>query len=154
MTRDEMKAFLAPLPDEAIVGLTLYGEARGEPIEGIIAVGCVIRNRLKDGKQRYGKTYRDVCLKRLQFSCWNPDDADPNFNRVLKAAAALMTVTPTPDPVMEQVSWVSLGITRGAILDTTKGSNHYFVATLQPRPAWAQGYVPVVQRGAHVFYRL
>ena len=27
MTRDEMRAFLAPLPDDAILGLTLYGAA-------------------------------------------------------------------------------------------------------------------------------
>lgn len=154
MTRDELRAFLAPLPDEAILGLTLYGEARGEPIEGIIAVGCVIRNRLQDSKKRYGGTYRDVCLRKWQFSVFNPDDSDPNFRKVIEAATALMTKPPTSDPAMETCSWVALGISRGALPDNTKGANHYFVASMSPRPSWAQGYVPVVQKASHVFYKL
>lgn len=154
MTRDELRAFLTPLTDEAIVALTLYGEARGEPIEGLVAVGCVIRNRQQDAKGRYGKTYRDVCLKRLQFSCWNPDEHDANFQTVLKAATGLMATPVVSDAALEQCSWLALGITRGAVLDNTKGANHYHTGTLQPRPAWAQGFVPLAQRGHHVFYRL
>jgi hypothetical protein len=154
VTRDELRAFLAPLPDEAILGLTLYGEARGEPIEGMVAVGGVIRNRMQDAKARWGKTYRDVCLKRLQFSCWNPDDADPNFQRVLKAATGLMASPVVTDPALEQCSWTAIGISRGALADNTKGANHYHVGSMQPRPSWAQGFAPLAQRGAHVFYRL
>lgn len=154
MTRDELRAFLAPLPDEAILGLTLYGEARGEPIEGIVAVGCVIRNRMQDAKARWGKTYREVCLKRAQFSVFNPDDSDPNFLEMIKAATILMAPSPKPSPALEQCSWSALGIARGALLDNTKKSNHYHTSALQPRPSWAQGFAPLAQRGAHVFYRL
>lgn len=154
MTRDELRAFLAPLPDDAILGLTLYGEARGEPVEGIVACGAVIRNRLHDAKHRYGKSYRDVCLKRLQFSCWNPDDADPNFTAVIAAATGLMAAPVQTHPALEQCSWVALGIAQGALADNTKGANHYHTSAMQPRPTWAQGYVPLTQKGAHVFYRL
>ena len=153
MTRDELKAKLAPLSDDAILALTIYGEARGEPIEGQIAVGCVIRNRLKDAKARYGKTYREVALKRLQFSCWNPDDADPNFRKVLEAAQVLLDKKPA-DAALEQCAYVALGISRDALADNVKGCNHYFLATLTPRPSWSQGYVPLAQKGAHTFYRL
>ena len=47
MTRDEVLALVHPLPDDAVLGLTLYGEARGEPIEGQIAVACCIKNRVQ-----------------------------------------------------------------------------------------------------------
>lgn len=154
MTRDELKVFLAPLPDEAILGLTLFGEARGEAIEGIIAVGHVIRNRVKDAKKRYGQTYREVCLRKLQFSCWNPSPSDPNFQRVVKAATGLMTTPIVSEPTLEQCSWVALGIVRGALLDNSKQANHYHTVQLKPRPSWAQSYVPVIQKGNHVFYKI
>jgi hypothetical protein len=53
---------------------TIYGEARGESIETMFAVGWVIRNRLQSGK--YGKTYKDVVLQPKQFSCWNKGDSN------------------------------------------------------------------------------
>ena len=41
----DLKAVLDRLTDVQILALTLFGEARSEPIEGIVGVGCVIRNR-------------------------------------------------------------------------------------------------------------
>lgn len=151
MTRDELKAFLAPLPDEAILGLTLYGEARGEPVEGIIAVGCVIRNRVLD--KRWPDDYRGVCLQKAQFSCWDAVGGESNFQAVLAAAQILKAHEPVP-PALEQCAWVALGISRGAILDNTKGADHYHALRLTPRPSWAQSFVPVVQIRNHLFYRL
>jgi spore germination cell wall hydrolase CwlJ-like protein len=58
---------------------TIYGEARGESIETMLAVGWVIRNRLCSG--HYGATYKDVVLQPKQFSCWNKND--PNY-KVIK----------------------------------------------------------------------
>ena len=57
---------------------TIYGEARGESIETMLAVGWVIRNRLQAG--RYGSTYKDVVLQPKQFSCWN--ESDPNYRLI------------------------------------------------------------------------
>ena len=57
---------------------TIYGEARGESIETMFAVGWVIRNRLQAG--RYGDTYKDVVLQSKQFSCWNV--GDPNYKKI------------------------------------------------------------------------
>ena len=51
---------------------TIYGEARGESIETMFAVGWVVRNRLQSG--RHGSTYKDVVLQPKQFSCWNKGD--------------------------------------------------------------------------------
>jgi spore germination cell wall hydrolase CwlJ-like protein len=153
VNRDELLKFLAPLPDDAIHGLTLYGEARGESIESIIAVSCVIRNRAQDAKSRWGKTFREVCLQKWQFSCWTPKGGEANHQTVMDAAKALLTKTPVA-PALEQCAWVALGVGRGAILDTVKGSNHYHHVAMAPRPAWAQAHVPTVQKGAHLFYRI
>jgi len=57
---------------------TIYGEARGESIETMLAVGWVIRNRLHT--KRYGDTYKDVVLQPKQFSCWNKND--PNYKKI------------------------------------------------------------------------
>ena len=65
LTDAEVKARLSDLE---VTLVTLFGEARGEPVEGLIAVGSVIRNRVKAA--RFGSTYRAVCLARWQFSCW------------------------------------------------------------------------------------
>ena len=64
---------VAGLSDTHTVALTLYAEARGEPIEGRIAVANVIRNRVRLQKARYGFSPKQVCLKAHQFSCWLPD---------------------------------------------------------------------------------
>ncbi len=153
MTRDELKTFLAPLPDDAILGLTLYGEARGEPIEGIVAVGHVILNRAKDVKKRWPGNARQVCLQKSQFSCWMPEGGQANHEAVLAAAQSMLLKEPA-DRLLEQCAWVALGIARFALLDNSKGSNHYHTAALHPRPAWASSFVPVTQKGGHVFYRL
>lgn len=152
MSRAETLFLLKDLPDDAILGLTLYGEARGEPISGQIAVGCTIRNRLNDPKHRWGQSYRDICLQPKQFSCWN-DGSDQNHADLMKAASLLLQKG-DPPPVLEQCAWIALGLVRGAILDTVKGANHYHTALLNPRPSWAQTYVPIKQVDHHVFYRL
>ena len=64
-----------------IFAKTLYGEARGESLAGIEAVANVILNRHKMALHQHhtwwGKTIPEICLKPMQFSCWNP--MDPNF---------------------------------------------------------------------------
>jgi hypothetical protein len=56
--------------DVSIIAKTLYGEARSEGYEGILAVATVIFNRAKGDKNEFAK----VCLKPKQFSCWNDVD--------------------------------------------------------------------------------
>jgi N-acetylmuramoyl-L-alanine amidase len=56
--------------DQKIVAMTIVGEARGEGKLGMYAVGAVIAQRVIAWK----KTPAQVCLKKSQFSCWNPND--------------------------------------------------------------------------------
>ena len=52
---------------EKIVAITILAEARGEGNKGMYAVAAVIAQRSNERKV----TPSQVCLQRLQFSCWN-----------------------------------------------------------------------------------
>lgn len=153
MTGDALTALLAPLSDQDVVALTLYGEARGEPIEGLLAVGCVIRNRVTvdlghDGRPDWwGEGYRGVCLQPKQFSCWN--DGDPTQAAVVTAAQAIMHGT--PDPWLAQCLWAAEGVTRDWLRDLTSGATHYHTDAVSP--AWAKSMILTVRKGHHLFYR-
>ena len=141
---------LAPLTDQQVLLVTLYGEARSEPVEGLIAVGCVIRNRVL-AKQR-GRTYREVCLSPWQFSCWNPKGGQRNYDRVATLVKRLAAGEAVTDPAVREIAYLAAGLMKDYIRDTVKGATHYHTATLQPRPEWARDVAPAVQRGSHVFY--
>src|SRR4051812_25123549 len=96
-----------------ILALTIYGEARGETIEGQIAVGNVIRNRVVALK----KTYRDICLADKQFSCWNTND--PNYI-ILGEAAYRLNNLGTIDTTFNQIMWIAKGLMRNEIKDNIK----------------------------------
>ncbi len=120
------------LSDLEILTLTIYGEARGEPIEGQIAVGCVIRNRTN------GKGFSQVCLAPKQFSCWNEHDS----NRVIleKIAQKMIAGQVLNDNMLDQISWVAKGIINNLIIDNTHGAKNYLTRKLfiNNPPSWAQ----------------
>jgi N-acetylmuramoyl-L-alanine amidase len=148
----QMRTIVEALSDDTILGLTLWGEARSEPIEGIVAVASVIRNRMRD--KRWPDTYRGVCLQRRQFSCWRPEGGPKNYERMLELAGLYAEKKPPAGTMLEQCAWVALGVTRDALSDRVKGANHYHSAGMTPRPSWAQPAVPVCQVASHVFYKL
>ena len=146
MTRDVLLPMLASLNDRTILALTLFGETRGEPIDGQIAVACVIRNRVQD--RRWPNDYRDVCLQPKQFSCWN--DGDPTQPAVIQAAQEARNGQHTP--VMLQLLWIAQGIDDGFVLDQVRGANHYHSDAIAT-PAWAASMILTAKKGRHVFYR-
>lgn len=152
-------ADLARLTDAQIVAVTLYGECRSEPIEGIIAVANVIKNRVQadlGGDQKpdwWGEGWRGVCLKPWQFSCWHPEGGEGNHAKVRELVTALLA-GPVTDRQYVECAAVATCIMRDWFRDNTKGSDHYHVATMIPRPTWAKGRVPVTQVAKHVFYKL
>lgn len=106
---------------------TIYGEARGESVETMLAVGWVIRNRLQ--LRRYGKTYKDVVLQPKQFSCWNKDD--PNYG-VIKG-----TIT---GRVWEVCIGVAIVVMQSADKhNPVLGVRHYYDKSLDSNPPyWAE----------------
>jgi N-acetylmuramoyl-L-alanine amidase len=153
----ELRAALEPLQEWQIVALVLYGEARSEPIEGLVAVANVLRNRVKRPSW-WGSTYTEVATAKRQFSCLHPLDGERNYQQVLRVAQALagnqpvVTAKGVPDQKYLTCAWTARGLVAGFLPENTKGSTHYHTAALTPRPNWAQDHVPVCQRGAHVFY--
>lgn len=107
-----------------ICALTIYGEARGEPIHGQIAVGCVIRNRVIRRK----KTYVDICLQPLQFSCWNKND--PNRVVLEEFAELMLKGQEIKQPFLNQAIWIAQGIVNELLMDNTKGADHYLTNKL------------------------
>jgi len=58
-----------------IISYTIYGEARGEPFKGKLAVAAVIQTRAR----RSNTSLTEICLTEKQFSCWNGLKAVPEF---------------------------------------------------------------------------
>lgn len=141
------------LTEHQYVALTLWGETRGEPLIGKIAVACVIRNRLSP---RW-PTYRAVCLAPWQFSCWRPEGGAANHAALMALADRVATGDEGP-PVYRECLWIAEGLIDGRLRDITKGATHYYAPhAMRPRgkvPKWAVNQIPVAEVGSHVFYRL
>lgn len=149
------RASIASLTDPQIVAVTLYGEARGEPIEGQIAVGCVLRNRYHTG--RWGSSYAKVCLAPWQFSCWQPEGGRANYDEVLALARELATATVVPENALfRQCAWIAHGIIGEWICDTVRDATHYYAPdAMVPAgavPKWAANKRPAVTIGRHLFF--
>lgn len=139
------------MTDNEVLGLTLYGEARGEPIEGIIAVGSVIRNRLQT-HYLGSKSYPAVCLALKQFSCWNRDD--PNYVIIDDYRVKLERGESLADMYWHQCLWVAAGISSWNLRDNTKGATHYLTTGeyhSEMCPSWAKEGRVVSTVGNHTF---
>lgn len=142
--------------DLYLVACTLYGEARGEPEEGQIAVAWVIRNRAEDpgwwtvytGPSNADGRITHVggaCVKPYQFSCWLPDD--PNY----KTVQNLNPISPDCIKLRE----IGRRVMAGEIEDPTGGATHYInPAVLAKLPAWAEKNTPTKTIGNHHFYKI
>lgn len=125
--------------EDHCLALNIYHEARGEGIEGWLAVAFVTVNRLQD--KRFPDTVCDVVYDSYQFS-WTHDDI--------------------PDePVLEQKAdrqaWKYINqFAKGFldnyefIVDPTAGSLYYH--SLKVKPYWAKYYKKVGAIGQHIFY--
>jgi N-acetylmuramoyl-L-alanine amidase len=81
----------APLPDPSkplaeqdtvvLLAQCIWGEARGEEKQGKLAVGCVVRNRLRT-RLGFGSTWNQVILQENAFSCFLKSDA--NYEKVMR----------------------------------------------------------------------
>ena len=129
--------------DIDILTRTIYGEARGEPLEAQEGVAAVVMNRVHSATTWWGRDVMSVCLWPYQFSCWN--SGDPNRATILKArrgAGAFLDC--------QVIAWRA---TRGVLDDPTGGATHYHTVGIT-LPDWAGSMEQSVQLGRLVFYRL
>lgn len=148
-----MDSILEALSSTEILALTIIGEGRGEPIQGQVAIGCVIRNRLARSPAKY-KNLGDVCLENKQFSCWNEDD--PNRVFLLEIANKMMSGQPLSDAYLKQCVYVAVGIADWSIMDNTAGAVNYLTFNLfnsDRRPKWASNPIhDPITHGKQVFF--
>ena len=132
--------------DRDVLARTLWGEARGESLAGMVAVAWTIRNRVNDGKAKswWGEGYAGVCLKPYQFSCWNKND--PNF-------PFLSGAKPIPVAEMAKPVMVATAVIDGAYPDPTGGATHYYATTMPKPPAWAARAKQTLKLGHHIFFK-
>lgn len=141
----------ATLSDRDVLALTLWAEARGEGVEGRIAVACVVRNRM----QRRRQTASQVCLAPAQFSCWAPVDGAAN-HRALMATADAVARKQCRDSIVAECQWIADGVLSGACQDITHGADHYLTTRLLTgthKPGWVSAMAWTATIGSHAFYR-
>ena len=128
--------------DVDTVARTLWAEARGEGIMGMRAVAHVIQNRVARPRW-WGRTWRDVCLKPWQFSCWNGDD--PNRTLLLRVDFT--------DARFRQAFAIAASVMAGLDTDDiTSGADHYHASGVTP--AWLDPAKRTGSIGHHIFYKL
>ena len=125
----------APLSDEAnCIAVAVYHEARGESLEGQMAVAQVIKNRAMSGK--YPSDWCGVVKQPWQFS--------------------FVRHGQFPSVAVNSEAWrKAVGITRLAVANAVpsvpKDCLWYHANYVAPR--WSNNLQRVEQIGAHIFYR-
>jgi N-acetylmuramoyl-L-alanine amidase len=130
---------LVKLPADMLLARLLYGEARGESIEGKVAVANVVLNRLRS--KRWGDTVHSVILQPKQFSCFNPNDG--NLPKLLMVNVGA--------PVFVECLTVARSSLLGLYVDNTQGADHYH--TKGSDPAWDDKMRRTAEIAGHVFYK-
>ena len=118
--------------DEAIIAATLILEAGGEYTPGAMqAVNEVICTRA----WKRNLTRRQVCLQRMQFSCWNSGNIDKLVAKAQRHRRYSEAVA----------------IIRSKITDQTGGADHYHADYCSPY--WAASLTATATIGRHIFYK-
>ena len=117
----------------------IYFEARSEPVDGMLAVGHVVLNRL--ASDRFPDTVCKVVRQggyqkrhRCQFSWWCDGRSDEPDNKVAWDAARL-------------IAWF---VYNGQTVDPTGGALWYHADYVSPY--WREAFVAGPQIGRHIFY--
>lgn len=125
------------ISDNVIAILNIWMEARGEERKGKVAVGEVMRNRLRTS--RWGNTIAEVVLAPYQFSGWNTKDS----NRV----KAMLLDEYAPSYIDCSEAWETSRMTR-----LTEGALLYCNLSVS-QPVWATPDKLIVKIGSHSFFR-
>lgn len=121
---------------EECIAIAVYHEARGEPLDGQLAVAEVIMNRAASG--RYPLSWCEVVKQPWQFSFVNPRTGRmPGVKRDSAAWAYAQAIT---------------RIAVGNFADALPGDVLWYHADYVA-PSWGRRLAKVEKIGAHIFYR-
>ncbi|MEM9470011.1 MAG: cell wall hydrolase [Pseudomonadota bacterium] len=129
-----------------VLARTIFGEARGEPLEGMEAVASVVLNRVRIAQKKngywWGKNIIGVCQKPYQFSCWNK--TDPSYKR--------LTSVTNENKIFRTCLKIAEDAVDGCLWDCTGSATHYHADYVSPY--WSRGEKPTKIIGRHIFYKL
>lgn len=135
-----------------VMGLTIYGEARGENRAGKIAVATVIMERVEHRKWD-GDNVVDVCLFPYQFSCFNV--GDPN-RKMLKRIGDDWEYSFGTNPDLRSCYYIGKGVAEGVIPRDMQIHNarccQYLTKEAKDYAQWWKSMGLVKAVGAHEFY--
>jgi Cell Wall Hydrolase len=137
--RDNLPPPPIPAADRDCLAMAVFYEARGETIEGQIAVAQVIMNRVKQRKWGAG-----ICAvvyhgedrgEKCQFSFACHDHAEPRPG----------------DSLWQEARWIADDVAAGrAYLSELSTATHYHATTVAP--VWRLGLGEIRRIGNHIFY--
>ena len=130
----------------------VYGEARGESVQGKLAVAWSAVNRQL---KKANKTVCQIVLAPKQYSIFNDNPA-------LKQAATSLEVEPKQKNPIDQQTWqdsvrVAEQVLTGAAADPTGGATHYIADRVMRQkgyvyPKWSRQYRQVAVIENHRFF--
>jgi len=130
------------LPDLLAIS-TIMAEAGNQPLEGMTAVGEVIRNRAARKYNSDGSIIGTI-LGPFQFSCWNHD---PTNRRLMIRNLNNLVFFPATQGGRAALAWnnsKTSKITNGAVL--------YHTTSISPAWVNAPGVNKTVEIADHIFY--
>lgn len=163
-TETRLTMFQPATPEDIdTVARTIWGEARGEPIEGQQAVASVIGNRANIAaawEAHHGVPHplfgdghlASACLAHhggvYQFSCWNHDD--PNRAKLIAVTDANQAFT--------QCQAIARALAAGHLADHTGGAIHYLDEVMTRKlyghlPSWVSEMTQTAVIGSQTFFR-
>ena len=129
------------------MAVAIYFEARGEPLEGQIAVGQVIMNRVED--PRYPD---DVCSVVYEADHYSLNPRIPIRNRCqFSFYCDGKSDNPAQQIKFEECVLVAKAVLYGNLKDVTYGATHYHSTKVQPN--WAEEDKQVRRIAKHIFYK-
>lgn len=143
-----------PTGPTSIVGVTLFGEARGTGDAERAGIAATIQNRIAAKRRAWGLTPDAVCLMPWQYSCWTPSGGLANYETVMDAVRQLLSPDAVFGPQLRTCLALAAEVVAGVVTDTTFSSTHYLTRALYlaKPPSWARGLIPACQIGGTVFF--
>ena len=115
------------------LAINVYHEARGESIEGQLAVCHVVMNRAEKRK----RSIKSIVLQPFQFSWHNGNKFPP----LAEYSTLQSCISVAEKAAQERAEGINLS-----------GADHYFAEYITP-PEWSKGMKLIKKIGKHIFYK-
>lgn len=140
------------------MALNVYHEAKNQPIEGKLAVGEVVLNRVKD--ERYPNNVCDVIKQGPVRESWKtrqtPDPDDAKFYPIRHRCQFSWYCDGKSDKPFDEEAWAQAQAVASMLYhkgspNLTNGATHYHADYVLPE--WAASKTFTIKIGDHLFYR-